>query len=227
MRYTNSFNADPNQAINWDELKKALHAGATAYINDLSVRSRKGWFHGETGLLRAQRLQVLTDQKKSPTNDELFILLRAIFQSSASGLQDAIAQKIIGGDYTLWVTAGADNCATNTLTSLIFTDNFIKKTANNSVCCDSSPTDETGGYIDYNKTKAMTWIVNEFTKLIPQSEQENFYKTVKTQLISLEKPIDNNSRFSNFFSRLMPPKRTAHNDEPVAGTELTSGQTPH
>ena len=140
MRYTNSFNADPNQAINWDELKKALHAGATAYINDPSVRSRKGWFHGETGLLRAQRLQVLTDQKKSPTNDELFILLRAIFQSSASGLQNAIAQKIISGDYML--TVGIQTLTTNFLVSMVFNKPFRNATNCESECCDIAAKDE-------------------------------------------------------------------------------------
>ena len=123
---------DTMTEITWSELKKAMNEAATSYRHNPKARISDLWhWHGDEGLIRAENIERLTANSYHISNDDLFILLSAVFKSS-NALALRIAEKLFDGEYTTSSNILGHYYETGRIGSAVFSTSFLAELKNRS-----------------------------------------------------------------------------------------------
>jgi hypothetical protein len=104
--------------VDFSELKKVLYEAAKEYLNHpdtqpstskyMLIRWMSSISHGDVGRNRAHNLRAATQPDIKIYDDDLFILLDAVFKSSSSLLKKSIANCIFVGEYKEFSVVGGE-----------------------------------------------------------------------------------------------------------------------
>lgn len=186
------------EIASWSCLKKALYDAADSYLKHPDVQKTKSsllllrWIpnlpHGDLGRFRAENLKRLVDYRNEITNDDIFIVLNAVFKSTSNLLKRCIAGQLFGGEYhKIFVYRGVEH-VDNTLVTNVFSEEFFLSVKTRNYAFQRSST-EIAQVDHFDKISAVQGILDHLVK--NYVNDPNFDLAVAQQLELLEKkPVE-------------------------------------